>query len=321
MKVGIIGCGYWGKNLIRNFNSSENFQLVKVADLNPIRLEEVNALYSNLKTIKKTDELLNDHSIELVVIATPVNTHYELTKKALFHNKHVLVEKPMTESYDEAQELVALAKQKNLHLITDYTYLYSAEINKIKELIEAQENDSIQQISSSRLGNGIIREDVSEIWDLSSHDFAIINYLFDIRPVSVSATRDYLNGDPTKPKICLTVNYENEVKAYFECSWYSKEKKRLIELNGTNLSICFDDTLLKNKIIVEKSKQVTFPFYEKIEPLANLVSDLYQVIKNNKLSRSPAKFDLEILKVLEAARTSLNQNGKTIQLEVLTAMP
>ena len=139
MKVGLIGCGYWGKNLIRNFNSSESFQLVKVADLNPIRLEEVNALYSNLKTIKKTDELLNDHTIELVVIATPVNTHYELTKKALLHDKHVLVEKPMTESYDEAQELVALAKQKNLHLITDYTYLYSAEVNKIKELIILRE--------------------------------------------------------------------------------------------------------------------------------------------------------------------------------------
>tara|TARA_B100001109_G_C18856363_1_gene471877 strand:+ start:45 stop:1010 length:966 start_codon:yes stop_codon:yes gene_type:complete len=320
MKVGLIGCGYWGKNLIRNFNSSESFQLVKVADLNPIRLEEVNALYSNLKTIKKTDELLNDHTIELVVIATPVNTHYELTKKALLHDKHVLVEKPMTESYDEAQELVALAKQKNLHLITDYTYLYSAEVNKIKELIEVKENDSIQQIFSSRLGNGIIREDVSEIWDLSSHDFAIVNYLLNERPVSVKATKVSLNGEPNKPKICLSIFYENKIEVYFECSWYSMKKKRLIEFHGTNWSIRFDDTSLQNKIVVEERSQETFPSYEKDEPLANLVSELYQVLKFGETSKSPARFDLEIIKVLEAAQCSLNQNGRLIQLNPLTVL-
>ncbi len=226
----------------------------------------------------------------------------------------------MTESYDEAQELVALAKQKNLHLITDYTYLYSAEVNKIKELIEVKENDSIQQIFSSRLGNGIIREDVSEIWDLSSHDFAIVNYLLNERPVSVKATKVSLNGEPNKPKICLSIFYENKIEVYFECSWYSMKKKRLIEFHGTNWSIRFDDTSLQNKIVVEERSQETFPSYEKDEPLANLVSELYQVLKFGETSKSPARFDLEIIKVLEAAQCSLNQNGRLIQLNPLTVL-
>ena len=320
MKVGLIGCGYWGKKLIRNFYNSEHFDLAVVADLDPLRLEEVRGSYLNLKTTENTDELVTDDSIELVVVATPVKTHFELVKQALLQGKHVLVEKTTTNSLESAYELTSLARQKNLHLIIDYTYLYSAEINKIKELIDVHENDSIQRITSSRLGKGIIREDVSEIWDLSSHDFSIVNYLLNERPVSVKATKDFLNGERHKPKICISVYYENKLSASFECSWFSLKKKRLMEFNGINRSIRFDDTLLDNKIEIEEGSSLSFPNYEKDEPLANLVSELYQVLKNGKPSKSPASFDLEIIKVLEAAQHSLNQNGKIIELEPIAVM-
>ncbi|MEQ8910246.1 MAG: Gfo/Idh/MocA family oxidoreductase [Vicingaceae bacterium] len=320
MKVGLIGCGYWGKKLIRNFYNSEHFDLAVVADLDPLRLEEVRGSYLNLKTTENTDELVTDDSIELVVVATPVKTHFELVKQALLHGKHVLVEKTLTNSYESAFDLSSLARQKNLHLIVDYTYLYSSEVKKIKGLIEANKHDSILKITSSRFGKGIVREDVSEIWDLSSHDFAIINYLIDERPVSVKATKDTLNGDPNKPKIGLSVIYENGIEANFECTWYSEKKIRKMKFDSTYRSIIFDDTLLQNKIAIEKSSKLAYPSYEKDEALANLVSELYQVLKNGKKSKSPASFDLEIIKILEAAQNSLNQNGKITQLKPLPIM-
>jgi len=315
MKAGIIGYGYWGKNLVRNFFNSKEFDLKSVADTNPLRIQEINTTYPSIQTTNNSEELINDLSLEIIIIATPVKTHFELVKSALINNKHVLVEKPMTPSFEEAKELVELAKRQNKYLIIDYTYLYSGAVRKLKEILFNDEFGTLQSIKSSRLGKGIIRDDVSVFGDLSSHDLAITNYILDQTPISVKAEMTNMDNDSNKKKAVMTVYYPNNVKAEFESSWHSSTKERKMLFNSDQHSVLFDDTLDHKKIEIRDFSTITHPYYESEESLSTLVLDLYHGINNNQPFLSDGRFGLNILKVLDAAQYSLENNGETIQLE------
>jgi predicted dehydrogenase len=315
MDAGLIGCGYWGKNLIRNFYNSQEFFLKKAADINLLRLREINANYPSIETTNNTDDILNDDSIELIIVSTPVKTHYEFVKKALLKGKHVLVEKPMTPSFKQAKELVILANKYNRQLIIDYTYLYSGAVRKIKELHSTNALGAIKSIVSSRLGKGIIRDDVSVFWDLSSHDLSITNYILNKTPIAVKAAMTSLNEDITNEKAVMTVYYPDQTEAEFECSWFSSTKERRMAFYGLDKTIFYDDTLEQNKIKIVDNALSSYPTYDTREALSILVSDLFKSLENNNPSLSDCSFGLDIIKVLEAAQYSLENNGELIQLQ------
>lgn len=315
MNAGLIGYGYWGKNLVRNFYNSQEFSLTKVADNKITRLKEVNTLYPTIGTTSNSDDILNDESIEVVIISTPVKSHFELVKKALIKGKHVLVEKPMTPSFNQAKELVELANEHNRRLIIDYTFLYCGAVRKIKEIYNSNTLDVIKSIKSSRLGKGIIREDVSVFWDLSSHDLSITNYILNKTPIAVKASMTSINEDITNEKAVMTVYYSGQIEAEFECSWFSSIKERKMTFYSKEKIIDYDDTLEQNKIEIIENSFTTHPSYNTQEALSLLVSDLYKSVQNNHSSLSDCNMGLDIIRVLEAAQYSLENKGEIIQLQ------
>lgn len=315
MRAGLIGCGYWGKNLIRNFYNSPKFSLTKIADNDPSQLDEINALYPTIKTTSDSDDILNDETIEVVIISTPVKSHFDLAKKALEHGKHVLIEKPMTASFEEAKKLVYLADKYERNLTVDYTFLYSGAVRKVKEILSVNPLDAVQSIQSSRLGKGIIREDVSVFWDLTSHDLAIANYLLDMTPVSVKGEMKLMDGDLSKEKAVLTLFYPDQIEAQFECTWYSESKERIITVRTEDKVIHYDDTLDENKLELLQNGITSYPIYDESEALSILVSDFFNNIINGTTSPTNGKFALEVIKVLEAAHISLQKNGELIQIQ------
>jgi predicted dehydrogenase len=182
IKIGIIGYGYWGPNLVRNFNGNKNFQVVKVADS---RQERLNLLQRNFPAIGITtnpDDIINDPAIDAVAVATPVFTHFKFAKAALKNGKHVLLEKPMTSTAHEAEELIASAQKKSLTLMVDHTFLYTGGVQKMKQLIDGNTIGKVKYLDSTRINLGLFQPDINVLWDLAPHDISILNYLISETP-------------------------------------------------------------------------------------------------------------------------------------------
>jgi len=315
MNVGLIGCGYWGKNLARNIDKSSNFSLLRIVDINNSLHNEIQSTYPNVQITSQPDDIILDPSIDVVVIATPAKSHFILAKKALTNDKHVLVEKPMSPSYTEAKLLTELSEQYNRNLIIDYTYLYSGPVRKLKEMYSSSSLGAIKSITSSRLGKGIIRDDVSVLWDLSSHDISITNFLLGSNPIAVKASITSIDEDVSNEMAALTVYYPNQIEANFECSWFSSTKERKMVIYCDEKTVLFDDALTQNKIKIVGDSSVTYPTYDSKESLSLLMSDVFISIDKASPSISDCNFGLDIIKVLEAAQFSLKNDGKLVQLQ------
>ncbi|NND35270.1 MAG: Gfo/Idh/MocA family oxidoreductase, partial [Saprospiraceae bacterium] len=187
MKLAVVGFGYWGPNLVRNFVNTPGCQVKYVVDQEVKQHRRINRLYPNVVTTTHYSDVLEDAEIDAVIIATPVYTHYDLAKKALLNQKHVLLEKPMTSSVSEAEELIQLAADKNLVLMVDHTYLYTAAVQKIKSLVDSGVIGTIQYIDSTRINLGLFQRDVNVLWDLAPHDISICDYLIGESPLAVQA--------------------------------------------------------------------------------------------------------------------------------------
>src|SRR5688572_9207999 len=184
INVGVIGYGYWGPNIVRNFFSAANCTVKTVADGRPERLAVLAKIFPTINGVAKAEDIINDTSIDAVVIATPVFTHFALAKKALENGKHVLIEKPMTSTVAEAEELIELAEKKGLTLMADHTFLYTGAVQKMKELIEDKTIGEPQYFDSSRINLGLFQPDVNVLWDLAPHDISILTYLITETPMS-----------------------------------------------------------------------------------------------------------------------------------------
>ena len=217
MKIGIIGYGYWGPNLVRNFYSLGNCQVSKVADKRPERLEVLKKGYSSITPVPNPLEIINDSGIEAVAIATPVFTHFELARQSLNAGKHVLIEKPMTSTSEQAMELIDLAAKKGLVLMVDHTFLYTGAVQKIKELIASGEIGNINYFDSTRINLGLFQPDINVLWDLAPHDISILHYLYKKKPYSVQATGTCHTGNGIENIAYLTVKYESGFIAHFNC--------------------------------------------------------------------------------------------------------
>ncbi|MBN8704156.1 MAG: Gfo/Idh/MocA family oxidoreductase [Bacteroidetes bacterium] len=333
LKVGIIGYGYWGPNLVRNFSSLGGCKVQSVADFRQERLALVAKSYPGISTTNNPDDLINSVDIDAVVIATPVFTHFALAKKALEAGKHVLLEKPMTASVAEAEALIELASTNNKILMVDHTFLYTGAVQKIKQMIVNNEIGNLKYFDSTRINLGLFQPDVNVLWDLAPHDISILNYLLDQKPYSVNATGVCHTNNNIENIAYLTVNYQNGFIAHFNCSWTSPVKIRMMLIGGDKKMIVYNDIEPTEKIKVydtgynhktdeEKNKllidyrvgDIYLPKIENKEALAGMALDFLQAINTGKVPLSNYNSGLDVIKILEASQKSIKQNGKEIIL-------
>jgi predicted dehydrogenase len=219
INIGVIGYGYWGPNIVRNFFATSSCTVKRVADGRQERLNILAKIFPSILGVKDADDVINCKEIDAVVIATPVYTHFGLAKRALLQGKHVLIEKPMTSSVEEADELINLATRKGLTLMADHTFLYTGAVQKMKELIQTSAIGTPLYFDSSRINLGLFQPDINVLWDLAPHDISILTYLIMETPESINATGISHTRNQIENIAYLTVNYHSDFIAHFTCSW------------------------------------------------------------------------------------------------------
>ena len=334
LKIAVIGYGYWGPNLVRNFTNLENSTVSHVVDESPDRLEKVKKLYPSINATSSLTEILENPEIDCIIIATPISTHYDIAKKALEHNKHVLVEKPMTNSVKHAKELIELSKKKKKVLMVDHTYLYTGAIQKIKKIIDENMIGEIQYIDSTRINLGLFQSDVNVLWDLAAHDISICSYLMNENPISVQAMGKSHTDSDFEDIAYLTLHFKSNKIIHFNCSWISPVKIRYMLIGGNKKMIIFNDleTTEKVKIYDTKYKTKTNPkndrqiladyrvgdiFIPKLttrEGLSSMVEDFVSAIIDKTKPISNYDIGLQVVKILEAAQRSITNQGKEVKI-------
>jgi predicted dehydrogenase len=328
IRVGIIGYGYWGPNLVRNFFSQKNCIIKAVADSRPNRLELVTKSYPTINTVLNADDIINDTEIDAVVIATPVFTHFNLAKKALLNGKHVLLEKPMASSVKECEILIELAQQKKLLLMVDHTFLYTGAVEKIKEIIDTNTLGNVKYLDSTRINLGLFQPDINVLWDLAPHDLSILRYLHNEKPHSINATGISHTNNGIENIAFMTINYQSGFIAHLNCSWSSPVKVRMMMIGGDKKMIVYNDVEPtekikiydtayevktdedKNKILVDyRVGDIYVPKVNNKEALALVANDFITGILDSKLPRSSYHIGLDIVKMLEASEQSIKNNG------------
>lgn len=248
--IGVIGYGYWGPNLVRNFAEAPGCSVVAVADTRAQRLDGVRSRYPAIRTTTDFMEVLNAVDVDAVAIATPVSTHYQLASAALRAGKHVLVEKPMTASSDEALRLIDEAECRNKVLFVDHTFVYTGAVRKIRELISSNAVGEVYYYDSTRVNLGLFQRDVNVLWDLAVHDFAIMDFILPAQPVAVSATGvSHVNGGPENTAY-VTAFFENHLIAHVHANWLAPVKVRRALVGGSQKMIVYDDLEASEKIKV-----------------------------------------------------------------------
>lgn len=333
--VGVIGCGYWGPNLIRNFNENEHTNVRYACDLDPIRLNKIKLRYPSVIPTQNYRALLRDKNLQLVVVATPVHTHYPLGKEVLDSGKHLLMEKPLTASVKEAEKLVNLAAQKNLLLFVDHTFLYTGAVRKMKDFISSGSLGDLYYFDSVRVNLGLFQSDVNVIWDLASHDLSIMDYVVPDRPQSVMAIGGRHTDHGIEDIAYVTVTFDGELMAHFHVNWLSPVKIRRIIVGGTKKMIVFDDLDPAEKVkIYDKgvtwAKKDTESLYRAIiqyrigdmyapkidqtEALKVMVEHLVECLTHNKKPITDGEAGLRVVRILEAADKSMRKGGTRVRL-------
>lgn len=332
-QIAVIGFGYWGPNLVRNFMACPGAHVKYVCDRDPIRLNRAKALYPLISATSLLDDVLNDPSVDAVCIATPVHTHYEIAMSALVAGKHVFVEKPITNNSDLAVKLIDVAEHRKLILMVDHTFVYTGAVRKIHEIVNESNFGKIQYYDSTRVNLGLFQQDVNVLWDLAVHDLSIMSFILDDKPLGVSATG--LSLAPGRPEYAafLTVFFENSI-AHINVNWLSPVKIRRTLVGGSGKMIVFDDLETSEKVkIYDKGVSISedpdevhkllvsyrlgdmiAPKLEENEALASAVSHFIACIEKNEKPLSSGNAGLEIVRILEAADKSMLLKGSPIEL-------
>ena len=326
-KIGLIGLGYWGTRLFRNFSSSPDFQLAAVADLSAPRRASVQGQAATTRIVASADELLEDQAIDAIAIATPVASHFDLARRAILAGKHVLVEKPMCATVAQAQELVELARRQGVVLMVDHTFLFTGAVQRIAETVRAGELGRMCYYDSMRVNLGLFQPDVNVLWDLAPHDLSIIDHLIDEEPIQIEAS-GYCHLNERLPDIVyLTLHYASAMIAHLNLSWMSPVKVRRIAIGGTDKMIVWDDLDNEEKVKIfnsgiqvqsEDQRQVIIPGYRigdiysprlaNREALASVIEHFSHVIGGKTTSIMSGEHGLRIVRILEAAQGILDQN-------------
>src|SRR3989344_5679209 len=333
MRVGVIGYGYWGPNVLRNLVAHTDAHVSIVADQRIERLSTLKKTYPAIQTTTDALDVINAKDVDAVVIATPVHTHYPLTRAALLAGKHVLVEKPLADSLKGAEELVALAEKMRLILMVDHTYLYAGAVEAIKRIVDSGEIGKVQSFSSMRFNLGLFQSDVNVLWDLAPHDLSILLHLTGRMPSLVNAIGVSHTNNGIENIAYLTMRYDDGMIAHVGTSWVSPVKIRQILLSGDKKMIAFDDTEAVEKVKVYeagyairtdedkrrlymdyRSGDIHIPKVGNRESLQGVVEDFVQAITKGSKPRSDAHFGLNVVRILDAAERSLKKGGAEVRL-------
>lgn len=329
-RVALIGYGYWGPNLLRNLFDAESCEVAYCCDLSKERLKLAKKRYPSVNTTTDIDEVMNDKSVDGVIIATPTRTHFQLAQKALMSGKDVLIEKPMVMNVKEAKVLINLANKKKRIVMVDHTFLFNDAVMRVKKLIDDGELGDIIYIDSVRANLGLFQPDVNVIYDLASHDFSIIQYLLGKNPISIQATgKSHFNKQ--EDIAYVTAEYPNNIMAHVHISWLSPLKVRRMFIIGTKKMIVYDDTEPAEKIriydkgvttqtddsviaeqikIGYRSGDVWLPKIDVIEALGLLINEFVESMETRKQPKSGGKFVQTVMEMLEAATTSIRSDRK-----------
>lgn len=332
IKIGVIGCGYWGPNLIRNFSQLEEVDVAYVCDLDELKLSRIKKVYPNIKTAQNYLEILKDPEVKGVCIATPLETHYKIAKEALLNNKNVLVEKPFVENSKEAEELIGIAEKNNLVLMVDHVFIYTGAVRKMKELIDNGELGQLYYFDSERINLGLIRSDANVVWDLATHDISMVDYLFSQKPINVSAMGSSHVLNKKEEMAHINLKHEGGQMSHIHVSWLSPVKIRKILVGGDKKMVLYDDVEPVEKIkiydkgIDVKPEQVTafLPLYrggdilipkiDQSEALKKMAEHFVDCIKFGKKPLTDGWAGLRVIKILEAIQKSLDSNGQLTEI-------
>jgi predicted dehydrogenase len=334
--VGVIGYGYWGPNLVRNFMDSPETTVVGVSDLRPQRLAEVQRRYPSVAAVRDHKELIADGAIDAIVIATPVSSHFDLALQALQAGKHVLVEKPLTSNSEQAQRLIEEADRRGLVLMVDHTFVYTGAVRKIKELAESNQLGEIYYYDSVRVNLGLFQHDVNVIWDLAVHDLSIMDYVLDSTPVAVSATgMSHISGQPENVAY-LTLFFPDRQIAHLHVNWLAPVKVRRTLIGGSERMIVYDDLEPSEKIKVYdkgitvsqrpeavydllvsyRSGDMWAPRLDNVEALREEAAHFSDCIHSKARPLTDGQTGLRIIRLLEAAEKSLRERGNVVELNI-----
>jgi len=333
INIAVIGAGYWGPNLIRNFSKFNNSSVRLVADFNENKLKKIKNLYPAIEVTQSADDVFNSSEIDAVIVATPVFLHYDFAKKALLSGKHVLVEKPMTDSAPKASELVDIAREKGKVLMVDHTFLYTGAVKKIKQIVSEKHVGEIQYFDSVRINLGLFQSDINVLWDLAPHDISILQYIDEELPCSVVATGICHTENEIENIAYLTLNYTSNKIAHFTLSWTSPVKIRKILIGGTRKMIVFDDIEPtekvkvydtgykvktkedKEKILVDyRAGDIYIPKLDATEALEGMAKDFLNAVEEGTEPVSNWKSGLNVVRILDAAQKSIKNKGKEVLL-------
>lgn len=339
IRIGAIGYGYWGPNLVRNCFEASGAQVACVSDLRAERLAVLNSRYPAIKTTQSCRELIEDPSIDAVAIATPVSTHYELALRALHAGKHVLVEKPMAATTDQVQHLMDVARTRNLVLMVDHTFVYTGAVRKVRELVESGGLGEIYYYDSVRVNLGLFQHDVNVLWDLAVHDLSIMDYVLPFRPCAVSAAGLSHVPGGTENIAYLTLFFEGSQIAHIHANWLAPVKLRRTLIGASRKMIVYDDLEQSEKIkVYDKGITVNHQNPEKLyqllvgyrtgdmlapqidgtEALRLEIDHFIHCIQEQEEPMTGGGAGLRVVEILQAASQSMATRGRPVELRLTT---
>ncbi len=334
IKVGVIGYGYWGPNIVRNLTDIKEAKVKAICDVNPQVLKGIEEKYPYLQLTTRYDDILKSDHLDAVAIITPVSSHFELAKKALENGKHIFVEKPFTANSREAQTLIDLARKKKLQIMVDHTFIFTGAVRKIKEVIDNKTLGDLNYYDSTRVSLGLFQHDVNVLWDLAPHDFAIIDYLIKHKPLSLTCQGiDHLNRGQENIAY-ITIHYQHNLLVHIHVNWLSPVKVRTTLIGGQKKMLVWNDLESDEKIkiydrgVEVKNKQGIYqlkvdyrsgdmysPKIDHSEALKTELSYFAQCIMKNKQPINDGESGLRVVKMLELADQSLRAGGKLIKIK------
>jgi predicted dehydrogenase len=327
--IGVLGCGYWGPLLIRSFKGLPHCRLKAVCDPDIARVKHVCALYSDLEGVTSSQELIAACDLDAVVIATPVKSHYPLAKASLLAGKHTFIEKPMATSSQECEELIDIAERKGLVLMVDHTFLYSAPVRKIAEIVQAGDLGEIRYINSRRLNLGLFQKDINVAWDLAPHDISIILHILGEFPVAINCQGNAHVTPQVEDVTNMSLLFPHKRFATIQSSWLEPRKIREMTIVGSRRMIVYDDLRTREKIRIYDVRVERPPHYDTFaefqysyhygdsyiphlqqeEPLTLASRHFIDCIETNSVPMTGGRQGLEMIRLLEGASASLKMSG------------
>jgi predicted dehydrogenase len=333
--VGVIGCGYWGPNLIRNFVACPDAELLWACDVDSNRIKKVLGPYPGVKLTVDFHDILLDSRVDAIAIATPVHTHFPIAKACLESGKHVLLEKPLALSVPEGEKLIELAREKGLQLMCDHTFCYTGAVRKMKEIIDSGMLGELLYFDSIRINLGLFQQDINVMWDLAPHDLSILDFLIHNRPVSVSAHGVCHAGNDIENIAYVTVRYADSFIAHFHLNWLSPVKIRQTIIGGSEKMMVWNDlqqdekikiynkgiTVKKNEqeernrlLVSYRSGDMYAPQFNDPEALSVMVKEFANCITENRPALTDGEAGLRVLRILAASEKSIKADGANVRL-------